>query len=548
MYQKRSVVAVAALLLVAAPLPLAAQRTMGLMYHDSTRSYQGYTLFAPMAYTMVYLIDNQGRLVHSWDASRIPDLSVYLLEDGSLLHTTGPDSAGLHIRDWDDNVTWSFDCQGDSFHSNHDAEVLPNGNILLLVSEVKSAATARAAGRDTAELREILSSNYIIEVDTSNNEIVWEWHAWDHLIQDFDSTKQNHGVVGEHPELIDINYGKPVILDPDPSNFIHANSVDYNAELDQVITSSLLYSEVWVIDHSTTTEQARGHTGGRYGRGGDLLYRWGNPAAYRRGDSLSHWMFWQHDAQWISDSLSGAGQLLAFSNGGVERQWSQILQWVPPTDSPGFYHLGPDSAYGPREPTWSYRDTVDFYSFYISGCQRLPNGNTLICEGAWGTLFEVTPDSEVVWMYISPVSHKGPLHQGEPMRLNQNPVFRCYRYSPDYPAFEGRNLTPGDPIELPPVGVAEPGPAGVPAGIRLCAAPSTVRRRAKVALSLPGPTDVELAVYDSRGGRVAALVRGFLPAGEHRLDWDASAAAAGVYFCRLHAGESTSSVKLLKLD
>ncbi len=91
--------------------------------------------------------------------------------------------------------------------------------------------------------------------------IVWEWYAWDHLIQDYNASKENYGVVGDHPELIDINYGISSSL----SDWLHANSIDYNEKFDQILISVHNFNEIWVIDHSTTLEEAAGHTGGRVG-------------------------------------------------------------------------------------------------------------------------------------------------------------------------------------------------------------------------------------------------------------------------------------------
>jgi len=536
-------IASAILTLLCAAAPLAAQpRTMGLMYHDSTKSYNGYTLFAPLNWNVVYLIDNQGRLVHSWNAPSKPGLSVYLLEDGSLLHS-GRD---VNIRDWDNNQLWAYNMHGDSWKRSHDLRRLPNGHIISVVWKTKSVAEALAAGRDPAKLDSTgLLSSCVYELDTATNQIVWEWDSWDHLIQDYDSTKENYGVVRDHPELIDLNYG--VGAERTPGSFIHFNAVDYNAELDQIIASPRIYSEAWVIDHSTTTEQAAGHTGGTYGKGGDLLYRWGNPAAYRRPNSQYHQLMYQHDVSWIPDSLPGGGHMMCFSNGDPSRPWSEAVEWAPPMDSLGLYQADADSTWGPQVPHWTYRDTVEFYSSHISGCQRLPNGNTLICEGRWGTFLEVTPDSEVVWKYISPVDSLGPMTQGETLTDNRNSVFRCYRYGPEYSAFEGRDLTPGDPIELPASGTAEPGSAIAPTRVTLDAS-RWVRQSATVRLVLPMAGEVELGIYDCRGALVASLARGSLAAGEHRFAWDASGAAAGVYVCRLRAASATSSTKLLKID
>ena len=94
----------------------------------------------------------------------------------------------------------------------------------------------------------------------------------------------------------------------------HVNSVQYNAELDQIILSSHNQNEIWIIDHSTTVEEASGHTGGVYGKGGDFLYRWGNPSIYGRGTSNDTKLGGQHDAHWIANGLPGAGNILIFNN------------------------------------------------------------------------------------------------------------------------------------------------------------------------------------------------------------------------------------------
>jgi hypothetical protein len=184
-------------------------------------------------------------------------------------------------------------------------------------------------------------------------------------------------------------------------DWMHVNAVAYNAELDQIALSSPQFHEIWIIDHSTTTEQARGHTGGRWGKGGDILYRWGNPRAYRNGTSLDQRLFGQHNIQWIPRGLTGEGHLLVFNNGGRRKpeEYSSVDELVPPTDKDGNYIRSETGAFGPDTPLWSYSapSKIDFYSWFISGAQRLPNGNTLINAGAVGIVFEVSPDKETVW-------------------------------------------------------------------------------------------------------------------------------------------------------
>src|SRR5262249_39139673 len=151
---------------------------------------------------------------------------------------------------------------------------------------------------------------------------------------------------------------------------------------------------LWVIDHSTTKEEAAGHKGGKSGRGGDLLCRWGNPAAYRAGAVKDQKLFGPHNAHWIAKGLPGEGHVLIFNN-GMRRTggaYSSVDEIVLPLNDKGTYDLEKGKAYAPEKLEWTYTAAkkTDFYAAFISGAQRLPNGNTLICSGTNGTVFEVT--------------------------------------------------------------------------------------------------------------------------------------------------------------
>ena len=276
-----------------------------LLYHERWLAYNraifnnpgtsdDYTLFSPNTTASTYLIDKDGSIVNEWQSDHIPGVIAYLVEDGSLVRASAPNgilgnsnfnangSGGLIERfDWDGNKTWEYSYDSSTVLQHHDIEVLPNGNVLLTAWELKSEAEAMQAGRDPG-LSEtgFLYPDHIVEVepdlvDGEGGTIVWEWHAWDHLVQEFDALKDNYyGPTGieDHPELIDINFSGG-------TDWTHVNGIDYNADLDQIMLSVRQYSEFWIIDHSTTTEEATGHTGGNLGKGGDLLYRWGNPEA-----------------------------------------------------------------------------------------------------------------------------------------------------------------------------------------------------------------------------------------------------------------------------
>ncbi len=417
------------LLLVVATIIFASQTGSAASEANRAGSCNGYTLFAPIRSTTTYLIDNDGAVIHTWPSSYEPGQAVYLAEDGSILRTIklpgagswGGAGGGVETIAWDGTVTWHFEYSSSTYLSHHDIEPLANGNVLIISWDFKSSAEAIAAGRDPSLIQgNFLMSEKIIEVEPtgpSSGNIVWEWCLWDHLIQDFDPSKDNYGTVGDHPELVDINYPARRIDD-----WIHANSVDYNPELDQIVISSHNTDEIWVIDHSTTTAEAAGHSGGNSGMGGDLLYRWGNPQSYRAGTSNDQKLFGQHDAQWIEPGFPGEDNILIFNNGKGRPgpDYSSVDEIEPPVDANGHYSHTPGTAYEPSDPTWSYSDPnpTDFYSDRTSGAVRLPNGNTLICCGPQGFFFEVTAGMETVWEYLN--SYPSP---------TQNSVFKVRRYS-----------------------------------------------------------------------------------------------------------------------
>ncbi len=447
--------------LLSIPLFLIGQnQTVGLFQYE-TGSYDGYTLFSPNEYT--YLIDNCGKHIHSWQSNYKPGLSVYLLDDGSLLRTCRVQSSvfsggGIGGRveklDWNSNILWSYNFSSTTYHQHHDIEYMPNGNILVLCWEKKSAIEAILAGRDPGSLPDNeLWSTYILEVEpqgTNGINIVWEWHLWDHLVQDFDPSKSNYNTVANHPELLNVNFysgtGK--------KDWLHCNSIDYNEQLDQIVIGSRALSEFYIIDHSTTTVEAASHQGGNSGKGGDILYRWGNPMAYDNGTSADQQLFGQHDVHWIDRNFKDGGKLLIFNNGG-NRGYSSVDVVEPPIDSNNNYIIN-NNVFGPTIAEWSYVDSIpsNFYSSFISGAQRLPNGNTLICDGAHGTFFEIDSSKTQVWKYINPVTNTGILSQGANIPLGNNgwtnSTFRCQRYSPAFPGFSGHNLNPGNFLELNP--------------------------------------------------------------------------------------------------
>ena len=436
------------------------QSETGLLLNTDAAN-PGYTLFAPKHFTDTYLMDNEGIIVKTWESNYEPGQSVYLLENGHLLRACfvkggskvfGGGGDGGRVEEYDENgkLIWGFDYNNKEHFSHHDIEPLPNGNILMIVWDYMSEQEALEAGRKPEMLPDkALWPDSVIEVNPvypDGGEIVWEWHVRDHLIQDYDASRENFGNVKTHPELIDINYWAET-GSPAHANWNHMNSIDYNKEMDQIMLSVRGFSELWVIDHNTTTKEAATGSGGKFGKGGDLIYRWGNPNAYQAGDINDQQLFQQHDTQWIENGLPGEENILIFNNGPSrpDGNYSTIEEIVPEMNLDGSHKMS-NGIFGPKETVWTYQaePKESFYSVEISGAQRLPNGNTLICSGINGIFFEVNPEGKTVWKYTNPVTDQ----LGEPITLDDrghpmNAVFKVHRYEKDYAGINALELESG---------------------------------------------------------------------------------------------------------
>jgi len=431
-----------------------AQNTVGVI-SQSEGVYDGYTIVAPLGSNKTYLINNCGEIVHNWEASTYtPSASVYLLENGNLLKTGdipnneitfGGVGGKIEMYDWDDNLIWEYTLSSPTESLHHDIYPLPNGNILVLVVTTITEAEALANGRRPDLITENkIFNEQILElqpIGSNQANIVWQWNIKDHLVQDYDNTKNNFGIVENNPQLLDFNYAAN-----GQANWLHINSIQYNETLDQIILSSRLNSEIYIIDHSTTTLEAASHSGGTYNKGGDFLYRWGNNEAYGLGDSTTKKLFGQHYPYWIDEGFEDAGKIMIFNN-GVARGFSSVDIINPTQTGNGIYAFTSSNGFSPlnHESTIVSDNNLQFTSGILSSGQRLPNGNTLICAGASGKYIEVNNANDIVWEYINPDTNNGILNQGDTPSANF--VFRGIKYSKDYSAFLGRDLTPSNTIE-----------------------------------------------------------------------------------------------------
>ena len=403
-------------------------------YIISAQAYEGLTLFSAYSddpeedehYTR--LIDNNENIVHSWTHERGSASMPYLFQDSTLLYPyrvvnpsmcNGGVGGGISHYTWDGDLLWNYEFFNNSYQHHHDIQPLPNGNILVLAWERHTATQDDeteyygGAGRGWLEMGRTEVQNplnqmwgeavFEIEmVETDDINIVWEWHIWDHLAQDVGPDFPNYGDISEHPELMDINFGEAGDFDGmcgPQGDWIHFNAIDYNADLDQIVLSSRQNSEIYIIDHSTTTEEAAGHTGGNSGMGGDFLYRWGNPQVYGLGgdDDSDQLLDAQHGVNWIPAGYPGSGNLILFNNFYYGGWQSAVYELVPPLNSNGTYDQNTDGTFGPIAPFWLYAG--DFFSWIQSGAFRLPNGNTIITVTTAARIIEVENNLNIVWDY-----------------------------------------------------------------------------------------------------------------------------------------------------
>jgi hypothetical protein len=391
----------------------------------SAQNFNGFALYNAQGSNTTYLIDESQQIAHTWNMNTECNYTVQLKENGNLIRGTkgntnvfsnGNIAAGAgQVQEIapDGSIVWSFD-YADNDHVSHHDLTLVGDNVLLTAYEKKSSAELNAAGFNNASSEKW--PTHFVELEADGNggaSIVWEWHIWDHMCQDTDASKPNYVAnISDNPELIDINMiqaqGGP---GGGGGDWFHVNGVDYNEDLDQIVFSSRFASEIYIIDHSTTSLEAASHSGGISGMGGDILYRWGNPSNYDMSGAqvIPNAV---HDVRWITDDgRPNGGFLQIFNNSGVSNNQSAIdgieTPWDATTNS-YFRNLG--QPFSPSSYTTRYECGYGSASGQ-SASDRMSNGNIYVNasggQGGAGVMYEVDSLGNLVWGPYNASSPKG---------------------------------------------------------------------------------------------------------------------------------------------
>jgi hypothetical protein len=376
----------------------------GILFASSS-TFDGYTFVFSGSTATLYGMDKQ--IVHQWTGlANNAACCADLLRDSSILWQSSVTNSGwkntgalqggrIQIIKWDKTVAWDYTYANVNYMPHHDMEPVyytndpkekPNILVVCYTAWGDKIAELKPTGLNTAE-------------------VVWEWCATDHTC--------DSGKGADKPELLDKAKGGAGMggiggsggFFPGNRAFdqMHTNNVSFNRTLNQLILSVKGFNEVMVIDHGTTTAQAKGTTGGRWGKGGSILYRWGMPSNY--GVSGTQLLKGQHCGSWIPDTMFGTGLPIpgAFNMVCVDNGNKRVVEIVPAGTKNGTYPRTAGAAFGPASTLWTY--SVSDVQGNEGTVQRLPNGNTVICTGGTGTgmggtgcrVFEINPAGTVVW-------------------------------------------------------------------------------------------------------------------------------------------------------
>jgi hypothetical protein len=366
-------------------------------FNSQAQQQESYTFCTGGSYA--YLLDTSTTSTSSyyarWSIGQT-GYSAKFQDDTIYQSMTGGSGGGGHggVKKWACTSTtaatavWTYSMS----NAHHDICPLPNGNVLVIVSESKTSSQISAVGGSYSGTASFEKIQEIHPTGTTTGTVVWEWKLFDHVCQ-----STNSSITSTYVSSIASNPQRFNLTLVTSSDFFHLNGIDYNPELDQIVFSSHMLNEVFIIDHSTTTAEAATHSGGNAGKGGDFLYRWGSPDNYglsSTGNGITLNVI--HDVRWVpSTNQVYPDYISIFHNGGCSGGHGIVL-FLPPHNGYNYTYtlgsvIGPTSATTPTTPSFSVSNQ--------GGAMACENGNILItnpgskfyeCSGTGTTYQQVT--------------------------------------------------------------------------------------------------------------------------------------------------------------
>lgn len=382
----------------------------GIRYYDPSGAFNGYTLFSEMGNNNVWLIDMWGTIVHRWKISRcIRGIYSVLLPDGKLLYAgkTGkenlPEFGGtftvLLELDWAGNILRELDSKAYGQDFSHDFFRMKNGHTMIL-QWIETPPDITAKVKWGAP-------------GTEREGVMWS----DALLE----IDPQGEVVWRWISYEHMDVEKDIICPINPRDrWLQGNGIHVMPDGNVLITSPWC-DEVIMVERET----------------GKIKWRWGG----RKVLGFPH-----------NPSMLDNGNVLLFDNGRYRPQppdYSRVIEINPETNQVEWEYMA--------EPPHS------FYASFMGGAQRLPNGNTLICESAHGRFFEIDPSKRIVWEYVNPFFYETARFGWATRFGRTNMTFRAYRYHPDYPGLRGTGLDDINRVYGPQrLGAFDPRPTGAP--------------------------------------------------------------------------------------
>ena len=380
------------------------ENSRGLVSYKPEKCYNGYTLFSNCGGNTFYLIDMEGNVVHTW--TTLPTNVGEILPNGNLIY--GHQRNGITEVDWNNRTRlWYYPC---TFH--HDFSVMPNGHLMILcgVREKKFNRPELFGGCAQGLAYE---PNYFLEIDPKTGRVFWQWWAEDHTEELKEAGAMFPRPIDERTKFLrgDIFHCNTCEVLPDTT----LGREDCRFKAGNVVFSYRQIDTMGVINKDD----------------GEIVWAWG--PGQLDGQHIPTLIPDFHPI--TGEQMPGAGHFLIFDNGRYRRNFSRILEVDPKTD----------------QIVWGYRiPPRHFHSWHISGSDRMPNGNTLICDGPQGRFLEVTAQGEIVWEYLNPFTRsKITRPRTASRKLSPSPaaysdmpppgcedtrfaVYRCVRYPPEY--------------------------------------------------------------------------------------------------------------------